>query len=104
MSIEQSSRQVVVRMVDLFNQGDVDGYVQCFAPQVINGMGRLPVNGGLLVGVPPTGKRFAADHIHLLRLQGGLVCEHYACRDDIEMMRQLGLLPDVRVADTKKER
>ena len=57
------------------------------------GVGELPVNGGMLVGVPPTKKRFAVNHIHLWRIQNGLVTEHYACRDDIDMMRQLGLLP-----------
>jgi predicted ester cyclase len=57
------------------------------------GVGRLSVNGGMLVGVPPTLKRFSVEHIHLLRFRDGRITEHYACRDDIEMMRQLGLMP-----------
>jgi hypothetical protein len=32
-------------------------------------------------------------------LRDGLVHEHYACRDDIEMMRQLGLLPPASCAE-----
>ncbi len=28
------------------------------------GIGKIPVNGGLLVGVPPTGKHFKVQHIH----------------------------------------
>ncbi len=58
------------------------------------GTGELPVNGGLLVGVPPTGKRFEVQHIHWYTLAGGKIVNHRACRDDLGMMRQLGLLPD----------
>lgn len=57
------------------------------------GVGRLPVNGGMLVGVEPTGKRFSVQHIHWYTMREGLIAEHRANRDDIGMMRQLGLLP-----------
>jgi steroid delta-isomerase-like uncharacterized protein len=57
------------------------------------GVGRLPVNGGMLVGVPPTGRHFEVQHIHLLQLRGGKIIEHFANRDDLGMMKQLGLLP-----------
>ena len=56
------------------------------------GIGRLPVLGGLLVGVPPTGRGFKVQHIHWLTLKDGLFVEHRANRDDVGMMRQLGLL------------
>lgn len=55
------------------------------------GKGNLPVNGGLLVGVEPTGKSFTVQHIHWFRLRDKKITEHYANRDDIEMMQQLGL-------------
>lgn len=57
------------------------------------GVGRLPVDGGLMVGVPPTRKKFAVQHIHWFRLEDGLIVEHWANRDDVGMMVQLGLLP-----------
>lgn len=57
-----------------------------------NGVGRIPVEGGMLVGVPATGRHFVVQHIHWWRFKDGLIVEHYACRDDIEMMKQLGLL------------
>ncbi|MBC7806016.1 MAG: ester cyclase [Akkermansiaceae bacterium] len=57
------------------------------------GVSRLPVNGGVLMGIPPTGKEFSADHIHVYRVRDGAIHEHYACRDDLEMARQLGVLP-----------
>jgi steroid delta-isomerase-like uncharacterized protein len=57
------------------------------------GVGELPVNGGLLVGVPATNKPFQVHHIHMYRLSDGKIVDHYANRDDIGMMQQLGLLP-----------
>jgi steroid delta-isomerase-like uncharacterized protein len=57
------------------------------------GVGRLPVMGGLLVGVPPTGQGFKVQNIHWWMLKDGLIVEHRANRDDVGMMQQLGLLP-----------
>lgn len=57
------------------------------------GVGKRPINGGMLVGVPPTGKRFEVQHIRWYKIRDGKIVEHYAVRDDIGMMRQLGLLP-----------
>ncbi len=57
------------------------------------GRGEIPVNGGMLVGVEPTGKSFEVQHIHWYKLRDGKICEHYANRDDLAMMQQLGLVP-----------
>jgi predicted ester cyclase len=56
------------------------------------GVGQLPVDGGLLVGVPPTGKHFSVQHIHWYTLKDGLIVDHRANRDDAGMMIQLGLI------------
>lgn len=58
------------------------------------GVVRSPVNGGLLIGVPPTGRSYTVQHIHVFRLAGGKVVEHWANRDDLAMMQQLGLVPE----------
>ena len=55
------------------------------------GVGMLPVNGGLLVGVAPTHKHFEASAIHWYILKAGKIVDHYAVRDDLAMMEQLGL-------------
>jgi predicted ester cyclase len=47
----------------------------------------------MLVGVKPTEKRLEVSHIRWYRARNGKIAEHYANRDDIGMMRQLGLLP-----------
>jgi predicted ester cyclase len=58
-----------------------------------SGTSNFPVDGGMLVGVAPTGKSFQVQHMHMFRVLDGLIAEHFANRDGIEMMRQLGLLP-----------
>jgi steroid delta-isomerase-like uncharacterized protein len=59
------------------------------------GVGKLPVNGGLLVSVPATNRHFRVNHIHMFRMSDGKIADHYASRDDLGMMQQLGLLPTV---------
>ena len=56
------------------------------------GMGKLPINGGMLVGVPPTGKRFEVRHMHWYKLNQNQIVDHMGVRDDLGMMVQLGLL------------
>ena len=51
------------------------------------------VLGGVLAGVPPTGRRVSvADH-HFFRVRNGRIVEHWGVREDLEMARQLGILP-----------
>jgi predicted ester cyclase len=57
------------------------------------GVGKIPVNGGMLVGVAPTQKHFAIDAIHWFTVKQGKIVDHYATRDDLAMMEQLGLSP-----------
>ena len=47
---------------------------------------------GELFGFPPSGGRFSAQQIHILRFDGDLIAEHWACRDDLGVLRQLGHL------------
>jgi predicted ester cyclase len=46
---------------------------------------------GEFMGRAATGRRFAVQQIHLFRLEDGRIAEHWACRDDIGMIHQLGL-------------
>jgi predicted ester cyclase len=47
-----------------------------------------PLNGV----VPPTGKRFAARQTHWFRVEGGRLAEHWAAREDLVAMLQLGVV------------
>jgi len=42
--------------------------------------------------VPPTGKRFAARQSRWFRIQDGKLAEHWATREDLEAMLQLGVV------------
>ncbi len=45
---------------------------------------------GDFFGLAPTGRRFAVRQVHMLRLQDGLIREHWAVRDDLGVLVQLG--------------
>ena len=53
---------------------------------------------GELMGIPPTGREVAYGYVHIVRFAGGKVVEHWGVRDDMTLMRQLGVLPDRTVA------
>jgi predicted ester cyclase len=66
----------------------------CMISGTHKGIGQIHfVHEGLLAGVPPTGKGFKTQHIHMFRMEDGLIVEHWATRNDVDMARQLGLLP-----------
>ena len=48
---------------------------------------------GELMGIAPTGERVAVQQVHWFRVADGKVAEHWAVRDDLGMMRQLGVMP-----------
>jgi predicted ester cyclase len=68
--------------------------VRCTYSGTHRGSSRVPVDGGgMLICVQPTGRAFEVQHIHMYRVLDGKIAEHSANRDDVGMMRQLGLLP-----------
>jgi predicted ester cyclase len=50
----------------------------------------------LLAGLPPTGNAVAWDFIHIWRVAGGSIVEHWACRDDVGLLAQVGGWPRSR--------
>ena len=51
---------------------------------------------GPFMGMPATGRRYEIDELHLFRVRGGQVVEHWHQYDQLGMMRQLGLAPAPR--------
>jgi predicted ester cyclase len=47
----------------------------------------------LLADVPPTGSAIAWDFIHIWRVVDGSIVEHWACRDDVGLLAQVGGWP-----------
>jgi predicted ester cyclase len=50
----------------------------------------------LLTGIPPTGDTIAWDFIHIWRVADGMLVEHWACRDDVGLLAQVGAWPPTR--------
>ena len=48
---------------------------------------------GDLMGIPATNREVAMDYVHILRFKNGKAVEHWGVRDDMALMRQLGVLP-----------
>jgi predicted ester cyclase len=50
---------------------------------------------GSMAGEKPTNKRVAWSEIHIYRLQGGKVKEHWAESSTMELLQQIGVLPQL---------
>jgi len=48
---------------------------------------------GEFMGLPPSGKRYTIEEIHLFRVRDGRVVEHWHQFDQLGLMRQLGAMP-----------
>ena len=51
---------------------------------------------GQLMGMPATGRSFSVQHIHIFRVADGKLVEHWANRNDLGLISQLGLMPELR--------
>ncbi len=74
-------------------RSDIDDWI-CQDDKVV---ARVTMHGhhlGEFLGQAPTGKPYAAKHIHVWRLEDGRVIEHWSVRDDLGQALQLGLLGD----------
>jgi predicted ester cyclase len=45
------------------------------------------------MGIPPTGREVAYQYVHFVRFRDGKAIEHWGVRDDMTLMRQLGVVP-----------
>jgi predicted ester cyclase len=77
----------------LFGEGD---WVALHVLQTGTHLGtpELPVFGGLIHNVAPTGKIVSVPNIHIYQMQDGLIAKHSAVRDDLGMMQQMGLIQE----------
>jgi steroid delta-isomerase-like uncharacterized protein len=81
-----------MEIVEMVAEGE-SVVVRCRVSGTHKGVGAKRINGGFLVGVQPTGKRFDVQHIHWYKLRDGKITDHFTNRDDLGMTQQLGLLP-----------
>ena len=50
---------------------------------------------GAWLGIPPTGKQLAGTGIYIFRIAGGKVVDRWGNQDDLGMMQQLGVIPQM---------
>jgi predicted ester cyclase len=50
------------------------------------------IHTGELMGIPPTDREFAYEHIHILRFDAGRAVEHWGVHDHLSFMQQLGVV------------
>jgi predicted ester cyclase len=63
------------------------------------GVAQTRIFGGMLLNARPTGKRFEVLVTHWWRFRDGKIVWHQATRDDLGILRQLGLIPDTVAPD-----
>jgi predicted ester cyclase len=51
------------------------------------------------MGTPPTGRSVRQEHMHFVRFRDGKAVEHWGVRDDLGMMQQLGVIPELGEPD-----
>ena len=76
---------VVVKEEDLVASGD----------RVVERSSAVATHKGSMMGEPPTNKRVAWSEIHIYRLKDGKVCEHWAEIAMMELLQQIGVLPEL---------
>jgi steroid delta-isomerase-like uncharacterized protein len=88
-----STRQVVTMLRTAFP--DLHFTIEDLVAEGDTVAGRVTMSGthlGPFQGIPPTGRSFQQAHMHFVRFREGLAIEHRAVRDDLGMMRQLGVI------------
>jgi predicted ester cyclase len=49
------------------------------------------VHTGEFMGIPPTGMKVEVRHLHFFRVQDGQAIEHWGARDELTLLRQIGV-------------
>jgi predicted ester cyclase len=81
-----------MEILDIAAVGD-SVVVRCKVSGTHLGVGTKRLNGGFVMGVPPSHKRFEVQHIHWYKIRDGMIVDHFTNRDDLGMSQQLGVLP-----------
>lgn len=90
----ESMRQLITMLRTAFP--DLHFTIEALIAEGDTVAGRLTMSGtheGPLMGMPPTGRPVRQAHMHFVRFRDGKAIEHWGLRDDVGMMRQLGVFP-----------
>ncbi len=89
----ESARQVVRMLRTAFP--DLHFTIEELVAEGDTVAGRVTMSGthlGPFQGIPATGRSFEQAQTHFVRFRDGFAIEHRAVRDDLGMMRQLGVI------------
>jgi len=89
-----STRQLVTMLRTAFP--DLHFMIEDLVAEGDTVAGRVTMSGthlGPFQGIPPTGRSFQQAQMYFVRFRDGKAIEHRAVRDELGMMRQLGVLP-----------
>jgi hypothetical protein len=112
MSLGGECKDVVLKFYDSWNRGEIDfdelvdeGIVN-HQPDVEPERGRDPFRDRVAIRISwsgtylgaqfrgwriPAPAKFAVEHMHIYRVASGKLAEHWVVRDDLAMLRQLGV-------------
>jgi predicted ester cyclase len=66
--------------------------------RVVERSSAVATHRGSLMGEKPTNKRIHWSEIHIYRLEGGKICEHWVEMAMMELLQQIGVLPQPAAA------
>ena len=78
---------------------DLHAHVEDLIAEGDKGVGRIAIHGthkGEFMGIAAPGKEFSISEIHIPRMAGGKVVEHWGIAENMGMMQQLGVAPGPR--------
>jgi predicted ester cyclase len=88
-AIERTSKglsDVSMKIDDIFGEGD----------RVAVRLTSTATQSGEFMGMPPSGKSYTIEELHLFRVADGKVAEHWHQMDSMGMMKQLGGMPGAK--------
>jgi len=81
--VSKALTDAAMTIEDIFGEGD----------RVAVRLRSRATQSGEFMGMPPTGKRYEIEEIHLFRIAGGRIAEHWHQLDAMTMLKQLGTTP-----------
>jgi steroid delta-isomerase-like uncharacterized protein len=90
-----STRQIARMLRTAFP--DLHFTIEELVAEGVTGAFRVTMRGthlGPFQGIPATGRSFEQAHMHFVRFRDGKAIEHRAVREDLGMMRQLGIISE----------
>jgi ketosteroid isomerase-like protein len=80
--LQRGFSNIRVHILDLIAEGE----------KVVARIEMTGTHDGEFVGLLPTGRSWKFQHVHIFRIEDGLIAEHWAVREDLKALIQLGVI------------